>query len=467
MRKALTIIAVVVVVLAIAAGVATITYTHSDDYTGNVLPEGVTVNGVNCSGLTYDEAKDELTGAWNKKHLQVVGKLGETLADYTNFDCTYDIDRQLANIKRDNLITAGINHYLHTPFSVSIAMNVKNCGGDFAEEVKDSAFLHRDGLTETQDAYVDLDDPDFAIVPEVYGTKADANSYLADITKAIALGQFRFEFDETAYLSIPKVKSDDPELLKYQKYAKEYLRQKISYKLGDDSFTLSARDLDSLMKDDMSGDADESKVAEYVHKFKKKYDVTELTFNSLTGKSFNVAVGNHGWIIDEAAETKKLTENINSHEDVDRSPEFSQKGVGSYSKTLDVGNTYIDVDITKQHVCYFESGKLAWDADCVTGCWAAGHDTPTGVYDVKSKGRNITLKSGGKKKDPGYYESFVSYWMPFLGNSYGLHDANWRTNFGGDIYKYSGSHGCVNLPPKKAAELYNMISVGTIVIIHK
>ncbi|MBQ3466630.1 MAG: L,D-transpeptidase, partial [Firmicutes bacterium] len=43
---------------------------------------------------------------------------------------------------------------------------------------------------------------------------------------------------------------------------------------------------------------------------------------------------------------------------------------------------------------------------------------------------------------------------------------SWRSNFGGDIYKYSGSHGCVNLPTNKAPELYNLISVGTVVIIH-
>ena len=65
-----------------------------------------------------------------------------------------------------------------------------------------------------------------------------------------------------------------------------------------------------------------------------------------------------------------------------------------------------------------------------------------------------------------HYESFVSYWMCFLGHGYGLHDASWRSNFGGDIYKYSGSHGCVNLPTNKAPELYNLISVGTVVIIH-
>jgi lipoprotein-anchoring transpeptidase ErfK/SrfK len=56
--------------------------------------------------------------------------------------------------------------------------------------------------------------------------------------------------------------------------------------------------------------------------------------------------------------------------------------------------------------------------------------------------------------------------MPFVGNAVGLHDANWRSNFGGSIYAYAGSHGCVNLPPEEAAELFSLINVGDTVYVH-
>ena len=55
-----------------------------------------------------------------------------------------------------------------------------------------------------------------------------------------------------------------------------------------------------------------------------------------------------------------------------------------------------------------------------------------------------------------YYEQPVQYWMPFDGGI-GFHDANWRDDFGGDIYLTSGSHGCINLPPENAAVLYDLI----------
>ena len=55
--------------------------------------------------------------------------------------------------------------------------------------------------------------------------------------------------------------------------------------------------------------------------------------------------------------------------------------------------------------------------------------------------------------------------MPFNGGI-GLHDASWRSKFGGDIYVRDGSHGCINLPKNKAAELYNRIQKGCPVVVH-
>ena len=49
--------------------------------------------------------------------------------------------------------------------------------------------------------------------------------------------------------------------------------------------------------------------------------------------------------------------------------------------------------------------------------------------------------------------------MPFNGNV-GMHDASWRSSFGADIYLRNGSHGCVNLPPKKAEAVYQYVEKG-------
>lgn len=57
--------------------------------------------------------------------------------------------------------------------------------------------------------------------------------------------------------------------------------------------------------------------------------------------------------------------------------------------------------------------------------------------------------------------------MPFKGNSVGLHDASWQSAFGGQRYASGyGSHGCINLPTGAAGDLYGLIEVGDVVVVH-
>lgn len=125
--------------------------------------------------------------------------------------------------------------------------------------------------------------------------------------------------------------------------------------------------------------------------------------------------------------------------------------------------TYVFVSISKQHLTYFVDSKVKMDCPVVTGN-PNGHSTPRGTYTLNYKARNITLK--GTEDNGDKYESFVSYWMAFIGTSYGLHDASWRSTFGGNIYQAGGSHGCVNMPVDSAARLYEMIEPGTPVLIY-
>jgi lipoprotein-anchoring transpeptidase ErfK/SrfK len=53
--------------------------------------------------------------------------------------------------------------------------------------------------------------------------------------------------------------------------------------------------------------------------------------------------------------------------------------------------------------------------------------------------------------------------MPVNGDI-GIHDATWRSNFGGEIYKTNGSHGCINTPYEAMKTLYDKTEIGTPVI---
>ena len=64
------------------------------------------------------------------------------------------------------------------------------------------------------------------------------------------------------------------------------------------------------------------------------------------------------------------------------------------------------------------------------------------------------------------YEAPVDYWMPFEGDV-GIHDMQNRYYFGGTIYLTNGSHGCVNTPYEAAKTIYNIVSIGTPVIVYE
>ena len=113
------------------------------------------------------------------------------------------------------------------------------------------------------------------------------------------------------------------------------------------------------------------------------------------------------------------------------------------------------VYISRQQLDYYENDVVVFSSPVVTGI---NGGTPKGSYTLLNKSRNVALVGAD-------YVSHVKYWMPFIGRSYGLHDAPWRSNFGGDIYKTNGSHGCVNLPTDSAAKLYDLLEVGTPIII--
>ena len=112
-----------------------------------------------------------------------------------------------------------------------------------------------------------------------------------------------------------------------------------------------------------------------------------------------------------------------------------------------------------------ENGAVKLDTAVVTGKMTSDRMTTVGVYSLYFKQRNRVLR-GTKLPDGTWpYETPVKYWMAFNAGQ-GCHDANWRGSFGGTIYKNGGSHGCVNMPPSKAGELYEMAAQGTPVIVH-
>jgi len=466
MKKVLTAFLIIIIVLASGLGLATVGYSATSSYNSDKLPKNTYINGVDCSGLTYEQASDKLSEVWNTRSIVVTGTLNNELAIFTDYGLTYDAYNLIKDIKKDNKLLAAANYYVKTPITVEIPMIVTDYPFEFKQQVIESDFLHRGTATISQDAYVDLDDPEFPIIPEVYGTKSDTEKFFNRLINHIELGDIQFVFDERDYYTMPQITADSEELIAYQQYCKKYLKQKITYEMGKSTFTIPVKQLDKLLDKDHPGKVKEDAVSNYIAKLASTYDKVgiERKFKSLTGKKITVSGGIYGWMIDQEKETQQLISDLSEGKDVSRKPVYSAEGYGEY--TDDLGDTYIDVDVTRQVVNYFENGELKFKSPCVTGCKVTGTTTDMGAYYVINKIRNVVLK--GDNADGTKYESPVKYWMGTTWTGEGFHDADWRADdaFGGDIWITNGSHGCINMPPKKMPKFYNMIEIGTPVAVH-
>jgi lipoprotein-anchoring transpeptidase ErfK/SrfK len=142
---------------------------------------------------------------------------------------------------------------------------------------------------------------------------------------------------------------------------------------------------------------------------------------------------------------------------VNREPVYFQKAQ-QYGDD-DIGNTYVEVNLTAQHLFFYKDGKLVLESDYVSGNVSKGLGTPVGTYPIQYKDLDATLVGED-------YETPVKYWMPFNKNI-GLHDASWRKKFGKDIYLKNGSHGCINMPPDMAKKMYQNIQKGVAVVVYE
>ena len=311
-----------------------------------------------------------------------------------------------------------------------------------------------------------MTDGAFTIVDEVYGTEAIPDNVYAAINEAVAGMEPSVNLAEKGCYIDPELKADSPEALAALEEVNDIACMTITYEMaGTDPFLVDGNVIRQWIdvSDDLEVTFDEEYVTDFVDAFAAEYDTsfTEREFVNHAGETVIVPGGYYGWQLDKTAEEELLLEELEAKEDVTREPCWKHTAISLGEH--EYGDKYIEVDLTRQTVYLMENGEVVWETPCVTGKTSRRHGTTPGMYSIYIKQRNRTLN--GRNDDGSEYHSPVSYWMPFNGGQ-GLHDARWRGKFGGSIYVYSGSHGCVNLPTSAAAELYDMVEVGTPVIVY-
>ena len=350
---------------------------------------------------------------------------------------------------------------------ITAKVGVKYDETALAEIIKELKCLVPENQTDSVDAHPEFQTDKFVIVPEVVGTQIDTEKFETKISEAINGFKKTLNLKKSGCYIEPRFVSDSKEVIAATEAMNSYLGANITYDFNPYTEVVDASVISQwvIVDADMNVTFDENAVRGFIQSLADKYDTKGRvrTFTTATGNQVNVEGGSYGWKIDQEAEYNALVANIQNAETVTREPNYSSRAASHEGN--DVGSTYAEVDLTGQHMYFIQNGQVVLSTPVVTGNPNKGNGTPQGVYTLAYKALDQVLR-GDKKPDGSYeYESPVKYWMPFNGGI-GFHDAPWQPTFGGSRYLVGGSHGCVNMPPDQAAQLYNLISAGTPVVCH-
>ena len=314
--------------------------------------------------------------------------------------------------------------------------------------------------TAPKDAYVSEYQADgYHIIPEEQGNQIKKKKLISVLSHAFGSLSEEVSLEENACYAKPKVTEEDEGLINLAETLNKYTGVTLTYQIGEKTQVLDGSTTHQWMQvDGTQVSIDETAAEEYVSGLASAYNTVfrSHSLNTSYGKTVTITNGDYGWKVDTEGEKAQLLEDLKAGQDVSRELTYAQTA-GSHGEN-DYGDTYVEINLTAQHLFFYKNGSLIVESDFVSGNMSKHYDTPTGIYGLTYKERNATLRGED-------YATDVSYWMPYC-NNVGMHDASWRSSFGGNIYKTSGSHGCVNLPPSVAQKIFENIEEGDPVLVY-
>lgn len=429
-------------------------------FQSHYLPRTV-INGVKATGRTSAAVQKNIKDEVNNYKLSIVERddkkesiKGKDIAIAVEFDNTLE-----KILKKQNGFKWVVTLFKPEVYeSNSIVSYDEN---KLKEQMAKLDCMNTENMKAPEDATIKEDKKEgYVIVPEVLGTTVDEDAFFAKLQDSVLNLQSELAMsDEKCYVS-PSVKEDSKKLKKSLAQIKKIKDIQITYTFGDKKELLKGEEIcEWLNVSEGSVKVDDEQTSAYVKNLASQYNTAykPKTLKTSWGSDVTITGGSYGWKINQLEEVEQLKADIEAGKDVTRDPIYSQTA-NSHGEN-DYGDTYVEINLTAQHLYFYKNGNLVVESDFVSGNPSKGNGTPTGAYSVTYTEKDATLKGQN-------YASDVSFWMPYCGNV-GMHDAPWRNKFGGSIYKTKGSHGCVNLPYASAKKIYENIAAGYPVLVYQ
>ena len=422
------------------------------------------INGIYCTGKTVEEVNTELLLQTKAPFLTIINRDGETGI----------IDMSKVAYQEDYTLSLQIQKENQNPWLWPLELLDKKDISILPERTWD------EGSLKLRLIELDIVKKEIADVLKVKIIKDDSGYELYDNLHGVLQPDMLAEYanqtfrngENVVYMQSSNAYADMPatpkqeETRKQWERLKEYLNCGIVYDMGAElipinhkiasEFVLVDEDGKFILDEKNEFQMDELAVEKFIDDLASEYNTcdTKLSFAATRGDIVEVDYVTYGTELDTEAEKAYLIEAFANRIQENHIPTYLQEGYVRGKN--DIGDTYIEVDMGNQKLYAYKNGELLLETDIVTGNMKRKWDTPEGVNFVYNKQKNRTLRGPG-------YATPVDFWMPVKG-SIGLHDADWRKEFGGEIYLKNGSHGCVNIPPEVMPTIYSEYEIGTPVI---
>ncbi|MBP5299027.1 MAG: L,D-transpeptidase family protein [Lachnospiraceae bacterium] len=461
------IIAIPVLIICLYLGVSAFYGAFSRDLKDHRFIFGTWVNGLYATGLTVSELNEILTVGDDEGVFTIVDNHGiKSFVLFSEIGYESDYTPVLESmIKSQNPfmwfmgLPMGMSYKLNPDYSYNQEL--------FDESLKDSPTFHYANLDEKK-AVVEIkyDDAKGFYLYEDIGDTVNSLKAREDIGKAISLGSKSYTFTDED-LNKRALSPSDLKTYELWEKIKDIQDVEIIYDLGDKKIPVDSGVIarwivgedGRILLDEEGNIAFRDKcIEEFVDELSETCNTFGKPRNFKTTAGDVITINNSyiGTALNKKAEIEYLKEAVLANKKEVRVPEYTKYvGTGNVDS---IGDTYIEIDRANQTMYYYVDGELMLSTPVVTGNVSTSHATPSMISPIVSKERDRYLIGPG-------YCSFVHYWM-HIRNGIGIHDAMWRSEFGGDIYKWGGSHGCINTPDDAMIQLYDNVSIGTIVVIY-
>ena len=437
---------------------------------------GSEINGVNVGNMTEAEAIEavEKTSSDYSITLKFRDEKSETIAG-SEIDFHFSTEQIDEALKAQNPM-AWIKGYLPSKKSESVA-EAEYSAEKLKELVLSLPETDVESMTEPVNAYREYQDGTFVIIPEVMGDTLDPEAAYEAVAKACSETKHEIDLNETKGIyQSPDVYQDDKKLNKEVESLNAIGLGSITYDIpyGDD-VVLDAEDWMEWLTEDEDGtfhideETWEENLSTYASELASVADTIyrRHKFNTHNGSTVDIeGVGYYGYKVNTEKEVEQIAEDLKSGEAVSRAPIYKKTEAAEPDSNFGFGNTYVEVSLSEQHLWVYQGGSVVVDTDFVSGNDDDKHRTPEGAYFAYDKQQDKIMR-GDIQEDGSYgYESHADYWIRLTGEGVGLHDAPWRSDFGGSIWQGNGSHGCINIPASVMPSVYSNVAEGTPVILY-